>query len=97
MQPEGQTLRADHWFCQLLAGELRFQIIPAGSQFFQPRLCGLGEDTLLDGIEQVVDDGFRFAELAFNGFFTLAVGEIPGVDDSFHSVITSSLFLPIVI
>ena len=39
VEPEGHKLRADLGLRQLLAGELCFQIVASGFQFFQPLLC----------------------------------------------------------
>ena len=63
MQPEGHELGIDFRLRQLLAGEFRFQIVASGFQLFQPLLRRARQDTLLDGVEQIIDGGFRLAEL----------------------------------
>ena len=51
MQPEGDELCADPGFCNLLIGDLDFQIFLGAFQFFQSAFCGLGEDAPLDCVQ----------------------------------------------
>ena len=63
------------------------------------RLGGIGPVNVMPQNRNAVlfSEGGTLAELAFNGFFTLAVGGIAGVNDSFHPVSASGLFLPVII
>ena len=63
MQPEGHELGTDFRFCQLLQGNLVFQLVTAVLQFLQPSLGRLGENALLNGVEQVVDAHIDLTEL----------------------------------
>ena len=65
MQPEGDELSADPRFCDLLIGNLDFQIFLGAFQFFQSALGGLGEDAHLDCVQNVLDAAFHFSEFCF--------------------------------
>ena len=55
VEPEGHKLGADLGFRQFLTGDLCFQFFFRGLQFFQTPLRGLGEDALLNSVEQILD------------------------------------------
>jgi len=59
VKPEGHKLGADLWLRQFLTGNLGFQFLFRGFQFFQAAFCGLGQDPLLDGIQQILNGRVR--------------------------------------
>lgn len=59
VEPEGHKLGADLGFRQLLAGNPGFQFLFCGFQFFQTAFRRLGQDTLLDGVQQVLNGRVR--------------------------------------
>ena len=65
VEPEGHKLGAHLGLRQLLTGDTGFQFLFCGFQFFQPSLCGLGKNTLLDGVQQVLNGDIRFPQLLF--------------------------------
>ena len=65
LQPEGDELGADPGLGQLLTGDPGLQILLVGFQFFQPCLGGLGEDSLLDGVQQILDGPVYLPQLLF--------------------------------
>lgn len=60
VEPEGHKLGADFGLRQLLTGNAGFKFLLCGLQFLQPPLGGLGKDSLLDGVQQVLDGDIRF-------------------------------------
>ncbi|MFR5888294.1 MAG: hypothetical protein ACLUFK_07195 [Oscillospiraceae bacterium] len=60
VEPEGHKLGADLGLRQLLTGNLGFQFLFRGFQFFQTAFRGLGQDTLLDGVQEVLNGRVRF-------------------------------------
>ena len=50
VEPEGHKLGVHLGLRQFLAGNLGFQFLFRGFQFFQTAFRGLGQDTLLDSI-----------------------------------------------
>ena len=65
MQPEGDKLCADPGLCDLLVGNLNFQIFLGAFQFFQAALGGFREDAHLDCVQDVLDAVFYFPKLRF--------------------------------
>ena len=65
VEPEGHKLGADLGLCQFLAGNLGFQFLFCGFQFFQTAFRGLGQDTLLDGVQEVLNGRVCFPQLLF--------------------------------
>ena len=54
VEPEGNELRADSGLGNLFVGDLDFQIFFRGFQFLQAGLGGFGEDSLLDGVQEIL-------------------------------------------
>ena len=65
VEPEGHKLGAHLGLRQFLAGNLGFQFLFRGFQFFQTAFRGLGQDTLLDGIQQVLNGRVHLPQLLF--------------------------------
>ena len=107
VQPEGDELRADSGLGDLFIGDLDLQILLGSFQFFQPALGGLGEDALLDGVQQILDAGFRFPELLLvqgkTGVFTILQIHHHGNDgfngfvvhDHLHHFVDHQIFQPL--
>ena len=65
LEPEGHKLGADLGLCQLFAGNLGFQLLFCGLQLFQTAFRRLGQDTLLDGVQEVLNGCIRLPQLLF--------------------------------
>ena len=65
VQPEGHKLGADLGLRQLFTGDPILQFFLCCFQLIQSCFRGLGENTLLDSIQQISDRCFRFPKLLF--------------------------------
>ena len=65
MEPKHHLLFCDLGFCQLLASNHIFQFVLCCFKFIQSGFCGFVEDTLLDGIEHIINGGLGIFQLFF--------------------------------
>ena len=88
LEPESNEVLGHFWLAHLFQGDLLFQFVPRGFQLFQPLLCGFRQDSLLDGIQEIINGGVRLTELLFKCWQAEAVAPLQihhKLDDRIHS------------
>lgn len=71
LEPKANEVLGHPGLGYLFQGDLLFQLVPRGFQLFQPLLCGFRQDSLLDGVQEIINGGIRLAELLFKGWQAL--------------------------